>query len=255
MTLSKGNQQKIQLAAALITDPDIVILDEPFSGLDPVNAMLLEEIVRERIDKGNVVLFSSHQMNYIEEFCDNIAILNGGQIALSGGIREIKRGYDRSVILIDTQHPEQIEALCRTIPEIVTGTEASGNVVRVQMTSGSCKAELLRAVGDAQVDIDDFRVYEPSLNDILSGIRRAAYEKGFVVFKYEFINLLKNKVFLAITIVLVVLISALLCAPRIAEAFAASSSGGEDDTPGSSTVETERDLMALYVPSGCPEMR
>lgn len=166
MTLSKGNQQKIQLAAALITDPDIVILDEPFSGLDPVNAMLLEEIVRERIDKGNVVLFSSHQMNYIEEFCDNIAILNGGQIALSGGIREIKRGYDRSVILIDTQHPEQIEALCRTIPEIVTGTEASGNVVRVQMTSGSCKAELLRAVGDAQVDIDDFRVYEPSLNDI-----------------------------------------------------------------------------------------
>lgn len=166
MTLSKGNQQKIQLAAALITDPDIVILDEPFSGLDPVNAMLLEEIVRERIEKGNVVLFSSHQMNYIEEFCDNIAILNGGQIALSGGIREIKRGYDRSVILIDTQHPEQIEALCRTIPEIVSGTEAAGNVVRVQMTSGSCKAELLRAVGDAQVDIDDFRVYEPSLNDI-----------------------------------------------------------------------------------------
>lgn len=78
-------------------------------------------------------------------------------------------------------------------------------------------------------------------------------KKGFVVFKYEFVNLLKNKVFLAITVVLVVLISALLCAPRIAEAFAASSSGGEDDTPGSSAVETERDLMALYVPSGCPE--
>ncbi|MFR8010375.1 MAG: ABC transporter permease [Clostridia bacterium] len=78
-------------------------------------------------------------------------------------------------------------------------------------------------------------------------------KKGFVVFKYEFINLLKNKVFLAITLVLVVLISALLCAPRIAEAFAASSSGGADDTPGSSAVETERDLMALYVPSGCPE--
>ena len=113
MTLSKGNQQKIQLAAALITDPDIVILDEPFSGLDPVNAMLLEEVVRERIQKGNIVPFSSHQMNYIEEFCDNIAILNGGQIALSGGIREIKRGYDRSVILIDTQQPERVVELCR----------------------------------------------------------------------------------------------------------------------------------------------
>lgn len=166
MTLSKGNQQKIQLAAALITDPDIVILDEPFSGLDPVNAMLLEEVVRERIAKGNIVLFSSHQMNYIEEFCDNIAVLNGGQITLSGGIREIKRGYDRSVILIDTQQPEQVQAVCRTIPEIVSGTSVQGSVVRVQMTAGSQKAGLLKAVGDAQVDIDDFRVYEPSLNDI-----------------------------------------------------------------------------------------
>lgn len=166
MTLSKGNQQKIQLAAALITDPDIVILDEPFSGLDPVNAMLLEEVVRERIQKGNIVLFSSHQMNYIEEFCDNVAILNSGQIALSGGIREIKRGYDRSVILIDTQQPERVEELCRKIPEIVSSTDVAGNVVRVQMTSGDRKAELLKAVGDAQADIDDFRVYEPSLNDI-----------------------------------------------------------------------------------------
>lgn len=166
MTLSKGNQQKIQLAAALITDPDIVILDEPFSGLDPVNAMLLEEVVRERIAKGNIVLFSSHQMNYIEEFCDNIAVLNGGQITLSGGIREIKRGYDRSVILIDTQQPERVEAVCRTIPEIVSGTSVQGSVVRVQMTAGSQKAGLLKAVGDAQADIDDFRVYEPSLNDI-----------------------------------------------------------------------------------------
>lgn len=166
MTLSKGNQQKIQLAAALITDPDIVILDEPFSGLDPVNAMLLEEVVRERIAKGNIVLFSSHQMNYIEEFCDNIAVLNGGQITLSGGIREIKRGYDRSVILIDTQQPEQVEVVCRTIPEIVSGTSVQGSVVRVQMTAGSQKAGLLKAVGDAQADIDDFRVYEPSLNDI-----------------------------------------------------------------------------------------
>ena len=166
MTLSKGNQQKIQLAAALITDPDLVILDEPFSGLDPVNAMLLEEIVRERIQKGNIVLFSSHQMNYIEEFCDNIAILNGGQIALSGGIREIKRGYDRSVILIDTQQPERVVELCRKNPEIVSSTDVAGNVVRVQMTTGDRKAELLKAVGDARADIDDFRVYEPSLNDI-----------------------------------------------------------------------------------------
>lgn len=166
MTLSKGNQQKIQLAAALITDPDIVVLDEPFSGLDPVNAMLLEEVVRERIQKGNIVLFSSHQMNYIEEFCDNIAILNSGRIALSGGIREIKRGYDRSVILIDTREAERVVELCQNIPEIVSGTAVEDGIVRVQMTSGDRKAELLKAVSDARADIDDFRVYEPSLNDI-----------------------------------------------------------------------------------------
>ena len=69
-TLSKGNQQKIQLITALAHDPHIVILDEPFSGLDPVNAMLLKDVVKEQIALGKIVLFSSHQMNYIEEFCD-----------------------------------------------------------------------------------------------------------------------------------------------------------------------------------------
>ena len=78
-TLSKGNQQKIQLITALAHDPHIVILDEPFSGLDPVNAMLLKDVVKEQITLGKIVLFSSHQMNYIEEFCDQIAILNQGK--------------------------------------------------------------------------------------------------------------------------------------------------------------------------------
>ena len=80
-TLSKGNQQKIQLITALAHNPDIVILDEPFSGLDPVNAMLLKDVVKEQITQGKIVLFSSHQMSYIEEFCDSIAILNGGKVA------------------------------------------------------------------------------------------------------------------------------------------------------------------------------
>lgn len=85
-TLSKGNQQKIQLITALAHNPDIVILDEPFSGLDPVNAMLLKDVVKEEIVKGKIVLFSSHQMNYIEEFCDSIAILNDGKVAISGDL-------------------------------------------------------------------------------------------------------------------------------------------------------------------------
>ena len=95
-TLSKGNQQKIQLTAALVSDPDFVILDEPFSGLDPVNAMLLKDVVRELIDSGKIVLFSSHQMNYVEEFCDSIAILHHGEIVLSGSIRELRHAKGRN---------------------------------------------------------------------------------------------------------------------------------------------------------------
>lgn len=87
-TLSKGNQQKIQLIAALIANPDIIILDEPFSGLDPVNAGMLKNIVKELIKDGKMVLFSSHQMNYIEEFCDDIIILNGGKSVLDGSIKK-----------------------------------------------------------------------------------------------------------------------------------------------------------------------
>ena len=90
-TLSKGNQQKIQLVTALAHDPHIVILDEPFSGLDPVNAMLLKDVVKEQIAKGKIVLFSSHQMSYIEEFCDSIAIINKGEIAISGELYDFGR--------------------------------------------------------------------------------------------------------------------------------------------------------------------
>ena len=88
-TLSKGNQQKIQLITALAHNPEIVILDEPFSGLDPVNAMLLKEVVKEQIGVGKIVLFSSHQMSYIEEFCDSIAIINSGRVVIGGDLHDI----------------------------------------------------------------------------------------------------------------------------------------------------------------------
>ena len=71
-TLSKGNQQKVQLAQTLVCEPDIIILDEPFSGLDPVNSQILKDVIREQIEKGKLVIFSSHQMSYVEEFCEEI---------------------------------------------------------------------------------------------------------------------------------------------------------------------------------------
>ena len=159
-TLSKGNQQKIQLAAALIADPDIVVLDEPFSGLDPVNAMLLKDVIKEIISAGKIVLFSSHQMNYIEEFCDDIAILNGGEIVLSGNLRDIKRSYDRTLIIVKSKDAEAISEF------LEESTECDGDIVKVRLSSEDKKNELLRKLSEGGFDIDNIDVFEPSLNDI-----------------------------------------------------------------------------------------
>jgi len=166
-TLSKGNQQKIQLVATLITDPDFVILDEPFSGLDPVNAMMLKDVVKELIAQGKVVLFSSHQMNYVEEFCDSIAILNQGKIVLSGDIKEIKHSYDRSKMIVSSAQKEKIDAFCREkLSDIVEKTSDAGDDLKIKMKSADCKNALISALTAQQFDLDGIKVFEPSLNDI-----------------------------------------------------------------------------------------
>lgn len=159
-TLSKGNQQKIQLITALAHDPDIVILDEPFSGLDPVNAMLLKDVVKEQIAKGKIVLFSSHQMNYIEEFCDNIAIINAGKVAISGDLHEIKRNYPRDKIIVNTTKPEQIKTDLKGIC-----TEREDGTLLIQLESPDQKQAMMKRLTESY-DIDEIRVFEPSLNDI-----------------------------------------------------------------------------------------
>ena len=94
-TLSKGNQQKVQLAQTLVCDPQLIILDEPFSGLDPVNSQILKDVIQEQIQEGKLVVFSSHQMNYVEEFCEEIVLINRGEIVLSGNLRKIKQEFGR----------------------------------------------------------------------------------------------------------------------------------------------------------------
>ena len=157
-TLSKGNQQKIQLITAVAHDPDIIILDEPFSGLDPVNAMMLKNVVRELIEKGKIVLFSSHQMNYIEEFCDEIAILNGGNIVLSGDLKEIKRNYPRNKLVVDSIDSIKINA---EFPESYFEKDR----LIIKMESPDDKGKIMKILTE-KFDIDEIKVYEPSLNDI-----------------------------------------------------------------------------------------
>ena len=159
-TLSKGNQQKIQLITALAHDPDIVILDEPFSGLDPVNAMLLKDVVKEQIAKGKIVLFSSHQMSYIEEFCDSIAIINAGKVAISGDLHEIKRTYPRDKIVVSTQAPEKIMV---DLGDVCT--EREDGTLLIQLGSPGEKQAMMKRLVESY-DIDEVKVFEPSLNDI-----------------------------------------------------------------------------------------
>lgn len=159
-TLSKGNQQKIQLVTALAHDPAIVILDEPFSGLDPVNAMPLKDVVKEQIAAGKIVLFSSHQMNYIEEFCDSIAILNDGRVAIQGELHEIKRNYVRDRLVVRTEQPDRIQA---ELGERCTVMEDEG--LMIQLDSANDKKSMMAHLIE-QYDIDEVKVFEPSLNDI-----------------------------------------------------------------------------------------
>ncbi len=159
-TLSKGNQQKIQLITALAHDPDIIILDEPFSGLDPVNAMLLKDVVKEQIAKGKIVLFSSHQMSYIEEFCDSIAILNNGVVALHGDLHDIKRDYPRDRLVVRTESPDAIIA---DFGSTCTVMENGNLMIRLADPSEK-RATMTRLV--EKYDIDEVKVFEPSLNDI-----------------------------------------------------------------------------------------
>jgi len=101
-TLSKGNQQKIQLGIALLNDPDIIVLDEPFSGLDPVNSKILQNLIAENAAKNKLIIFSSHQMAQVEEFCEDICLIKDGEVRLTGNLREIKNSYPKDHVKVVT---------------------------------------------------------------------------------------------------------------------------------------------------------
>ena len=159
-TLSKGNQQKIQLITALAHDPHIIILDEPFSGLDPVNAMLLKDVVKDQISKGKIVLFSSHQMSYIEEFCDSIAIINSGKVVVKGDLYDIKRNYPRNKLVISSVQQKEIEEEYKG----KCSYHDDGRFIVSLDNDDDKKSVMYDIVG--KYDVDEIKVYEPSLNDI-----------------------------------------------------------------------------------------
>lgn len=168
-TLSKGNQQKVQLAQTLICDPEIIILDEPFSGLDPVNSQILKDVIKEQIQEGRLVIFSSHQMSYVEEFCEDITILNHGQVVLSGDLREIKRefGRDRLVLSSLEEKPEDLaRRLSDDFSDLLEVEKVQKDRVIIRKKEEGNKPAILQRLLEYDVDLEFFGLYEPSLNDI-----------------------------------------------------------------------------------------
>ncbi|CEN89088.1 ABC transporter ATPase [[Clostridium] sordellii] len=168
-SLSKGNQQKVQLAQTLVCDPEIVILDEPFSGLDPVNAQILKDTVRELISKEKIVIFSSHQMSYVEEFCEEIAIINKGEIVLSGNLREIKKefGNNRLILSANNLSLNDLESICKDkFNDLVIVNEIKKDYLVLELLNSTTKNQFLENILKENIDIEKFAVYEPDLTDI-----------------------------------------------------------------------------------------
>ena len=169
-TLSKGNQQKVQLASTLVCDPDIVILDEPFSGLDPVNSQILQDVVKELIADGKIVIFSSHQMSYVEEFCEDVVIINYGEVVLSGNLMDIKREFGENQLVISGvgMTAEETEAMvAKQLGDYVEVTGTSKEDVIVRLTNGTTRNQLLKRLTEVEgFSVEHFETYKPSLNDI-----------------------------------------------------------------------------------------
>lgn len=169
-TLSKGNQQKVQLASTLVCDPEIVILDEPFSGLDPVNSQILQEVVQEMIRDGKIVIFSNHQMSYVEEFCEDIVIINHGEVVLSGHLDTIKRDFGKDQLVLsalDLSPEEFTDQLQSRLSDIVQITGQTKEDVIVRLNEGVSRRELLAKLSQMEdISIEHFETYKPSLNDI-----------------------------------------------------------------------------------------
>ncbi|MBO5424713.1 MAG: ATP-binding cassette domain-containing protein [Lachnospiraceae bacterium] len=168
-TLSKGNQQKVQLAATLVGEPEIVILDEPFSGLDPVNSQILKDVITELIAEGRIVIFSSHQMSYVEEFCEDIAIINHGDVVLAGNLDDIKEEYGkgRKIISATNYTLDELKSICEEkLADKIKVLFVSKHYVVVDVNEGVTQWQILEALKELHIDVKTFGAYEPSLNDI-----------------------------------------------------------------------------------------
>ena len=158
--LSKGMQQKIQFIASVMHDPGLIVMDEPFSGLDPVNAVLVERTLLELKDQGKAILFSTHRMDQVEKLCDSICLINNGQAVLSGRVREIKATYERNHVIVEFEG----DAGFLKSEEVAEARNFSGHAEVKLKPYGNAQKLLHQAAAGAT--IYRFELVEPSLEEI-----------------------------------------------------------------------------------------
>ncbi|MGV1040699.1 ABC transporter ATP-binding protein [Clostridium perfringens] len=161
-TLSKGNKQKIQLIVAVMHDPEVIILDEPFSGLDPVNVELFKTVIRELLAKGKTLILSSHRMADVEEFCDDIIMLKKGETILQGNLNRIKEDYGIKGLVVEGE--EKVQDLLKELG--FEALEFKKGSYRINLKDLEKGKELLRKITNTDLDIRGFYFERPSLNDI-----------------------------------------------------------------------------------------
>jgi ABC-2 type transport system ATP-binding protein len=160
--LSKGMQQKIQFITAVIHEPELLILDEPFSGLDPVNVEVLKEIILELKASGKTIIFSTHQMEVAERICDDICLLNRSRKVLEGSIREVKRGFSRNAVALRLVGGESV----LDDQSLISKIQRHSDGVEVLLAEGTSAQSLLKRLIAADVTVERFEMIEPSLHDI-----------------------------------------------------------------------------------------
>ncbi|HZJ87093.1 MAG TPA: ATP-binding cassette domain-containing protein [Erysipelothrix sp.] len=170
-TLSKGNQQKVQITQAFLNEPDILILDEPFSGLDPVNSKIFQDALQEYISDDKIIIFSSHQMSYVESFCDDIAIIDHGKIILDGNLQTIKKEMGGSNKVIEVKYDNFEEVLESLKLEYFKQDSA----FVVNLTEELTSKDFIKALVKEDVEILSYKDFTPSLQEIF--IRKVGEEK------------------------------------------------------------------------------
>ncbi|MFM1971802.1 MAG: hypothetical protein RL185_484 [Bacteroidota bacterium] len=162
--LSKGMSQKLQFVITVLHEPKLIILDEPFSGLDPLNANLIKDEIYALAKKGATIIFSTHRMEQVEEICDHIVLVNLGKKILDGTVADIKQQYKEYIFAIETTHPELVKD--NALFSIIEKEEKNPNKVLIKLSHAVASNEVLKYLIEQQVPITSYNEVLPSLNDI-----------------------------------------------------------------------------------------